>query len=88
MTPDEYATKWANVYPPHRSQIKMLEFQDDVRKLTGAGLNQVVEAIRIEDWNFNLVIDRLRGRRPPEWRLRFDELEERIRRIESILNIS
>lgn len=87
MTYEEYVAKWKNIdlgWQVSRRQ----EFFDDLRKITGAGLNQCVNAARIEDNDFHLTVERLRGNRPPEWRLRVDELEERLRRIESILNIS
>ena len=87
MTLEELIAKWKNVYPPHAGAVRKHDFLTDVRQTTGFGFNVVAEATRIEDWDIALVIERLSGNRPPEWQLKTDALEERVKRIEQLLNL-
>jgi len=78
----QYRTKFGGLY-----QTEVKEFVDDLRQFTGDGFMACKEAGRIEDYDFNLSVERLRGRRPPEWKLKIDALEDRIQRIENLLSL-
>jgi hypothetical protein len=57
---------------------------DQLRKITGAGVYAVNEALRIERGDMALAKERLMGKRPSELHMLISELNERISRLEDL----
>lgn len=87
MTEQEFVDKWSVLQGLQKFPPQSRQFMEDLRAVSGAWLNACAEAARIEDYDPKLCIERLRGNRPPEWKLMYDDLMHRIERIESILNL-